>query len=85
MTCSLEAATVNLDFPSVRIFCSTFARTDCRNKFQREYLNRWALTLASLLLFLYSYNLKIKHQRFCVVPKANLIQVILSYVESYQI
>ena len=33
MPCSFEAATVYLDFPSVRIFCSTFARTDCQEKF----------------------------------------------------
>ena len=39
MPCSLEAATVNLDFLSVRIFCTTFARTDCQEKFLVQYLD----------------------------------------------
>ena len=38
MLWSLEAATVNLDFLSVRIFCPTFSRTDCQDKFPVQYL-----------------------------------------------
>ena len=33
MLWSLEAATSNLDFLNVKILCSTFARTDCQEKF----------------------------------------------------
>ena len=44
MPCSFEAATVNLDFFSVRIFCSTFARNDCQEKFLGEVMNYFNFT-----------------------------------------
>ena len=38
MLWSFEAATVNLNFLSVKMLCSTFARTNCQEKFLLENL-----------------------------------------------